>query len=920
MKKKYSLLLSGLALIAGSAGLKAQNIAINTTGNLPFNSSVLLDLSDNLTNGTVGFLAPYAALTASNVAAPLVAPPAGLIIYNTATAGVSPNNVIPGYYYWDGAAWQLILTSGGINGKAWTILGNSGTVPSVAAIGAAITAGSNFLGTTDNKDLVFALNNGANTLERMRIKASNGNIGVANLNPTTLVQVGNGGATGKLSVNSQDFQFGQIQIGNPNANSEASMQFISNVNAFGPAATSASGNNYSWNIGVGTYGLGGQKFIISNLGFGPIMTFVTPTGNVGIGNVAPSQNLSVQNGENIDMAGTNNGFLNNGLPTGNGLSFGIASGEGIASKRTGGGNQFGLDFYTNFINRMSLTNGGFFGIGTTAPAQALEVAQTNSTVRIDGIKTGNTFYSTVTAPTAASSIMFANNTTGDVQALAPSATNGQVLTQTAGGPAWQNAGFSSCAGTVNYLPFYNTASTVCTSLINQNAAANSVGIDAVANGVDGLLITGAAAVNGLNATTTKAAAGSYGIHASSLAGNDNYLGYVGTTATIATVSVTNPVSYHLSTINSGPAMFGGTNGGSGSAAIIGTSNAWHGLMGFTAAAVTAQGVYGVNEAASGVSSGGGVTGVTFQAGTGIFSGSGSTPPAAGIQGFNDNTITTGCAGISGTYFSNNTWGSGIVGTGYLGTWVNNLQNDMGVTGLVGNTLNNGDAGVEGVYGTMVNTGPLVAGGAGVIGSSSVAGAYAVKAINTTGVGNSGLFVRGSFTATGAKAAVVPTSKGYQKLYCNESPGVWFEDYGTATLVNGQVVINLDSLYLETVTIDKDHPMMVFVQEQGDCNGLYVQPGTTSFTVNEKSHGTSNVTFSYHIMAKRRFYQNYRFGNEPVLGETVDWSQYKDLESVPVEYQAAYKYYEMDKKHPQKNQDGKNAKPFISLSSAVSASK
>uniref|UniRef100_UPI0039B78333 beta strand repeat-containing protein n=1 Tax=Leptobacterium meishanense TaxID=3128904 RepID=UPI0039B78333 len=31
--------------------------------------------------------------------------PDGLLIYNTATAGVPPNDVTPGYYYWDGTAW-----------------------------------------------------------------------------------------------------------------------------------------------------------------------------------------------------------------------------------------------------------------------------------------------------------------------------------------------------------------------------------------------------------------------------------------------------------------------------------------------------------------------------------------------------------------------------------------------------------------------------------------------------------------------------------------------------------------------------------------------------------------------------------------------------------------------------------------------
>lgn len=60
--------------------------------------------------------------------------------------------------------------------------------------------------------------------------------------------------------------------------------------------------------------------------------------------------------------------------TTNALLFGQASGEGIASKRTASGNQYGLDFYTGFQPRMMITNSGLVGIGTTGlPSHTLEV-------------------------------------------------------------------------------------------------------------------------------------------------------------------------------------------------------------------------------------------------------------------------------------------------------------------------------------------------------------------------------------------------------------------------------------------------------------------------------------------------------------------------------------------------------------------
>ena len=62
-----------------------------------------------------GFLPPRIALLSITDVATIASPATGLIIYNTATAGTTPNNVIPGYYYWDGSKWNALVDQGSLN-------------------------------------------------------------------------------------------------------------------------------------------------------------------------------------------------------------------------------------------------------------------------------------------------------------------------------------------------------------------------------------------------------------------------------------------------------------------------------------------------------------------------------------------------------------------------------------------------------------------------------------------------------------------------------------------------------------------------------------------------------------------------------------------------------------------------------------
>jgi hypothetical protein len=118
-------------------------------------------------------------------------------------------------------------------------------------------------------------------------------------------------------------------------------------------------------------------------------------------------------------------------------------------------------------------------------------------------------------------------------------------------------------------------------------------------------------------------------------------------------------------------------------------------------------------------------------------------------------------------------------------------------------------------------------------------------------------VTGNLCVNGQKNAVVPTSQGMIKVYSEESAEVWFTDYGRAHLTGGKCHVDLSPLFLETVTISTEHPLMVFLQEEEECNGLIAVPGLTGLDVIEKGKGRSNACFSYRIVAKRKYMENVR---------------------------------------------------------------
>jgi hypothetical protein len=120
---------------------------------------------------------------------------------------------------------------------------------------------------------------------------------------------------------------------------------------------------------------------------------------------------------------------------------------------------------------------------------------------------------------------------------------------------------------------------------------------------------------------------------------------------------------------------------------------------------------------------------------------------------------------------------------------------------------------------------------------------------------------GSINCTGSKNAVVPIDGGRRIVAVSaiEAPQNWFEDAGSAQLINGAAVVALDPDYIQTVNTGEDYK--VFPVPNGDCKGLYVTNKTpASFEVRELGGGTSNIVFDYRIMALRKNYESIRFAD------------------------------------------------------------
>jgi hypothetical protein len=260
----------------------------------------------------------------------------------------------------------------------WNITGNAGTSPGV-----------NFLGTTDNEPLNFRANNEVGLQVQYwqtgNIVIDNFNYGINIIggywgNTTSNNAIGatiaGGGYLNKFGI------LPPTTVGYPNV---VTGDFGTVGGGWGnTAGADATVPGGSFNIAGGSGSFAAGQFAQTHLdgcfvwGDGSQNPFTGAQINNSF-SVLASGGVFFYNGTNgvyIDRLEHNDGTIYSGL------RFGNTSGEGIGSKRTHGGNQNGLDFYTAYNNRMCIDNNGHVGINTTTPSQRLEV--NGNFVLVDG--------------------------------------------------------------------------------------------------------------------------------------------------------------------------------------------------------------------------------------------------------------------------------------------------------------------------------------------------------------------------------------------------------------------------------------------------------------------------------------------------------------------------------------------------------
>ncbi len=450
---------------------------------------------------------------------------------------------------------------------------------------------------------------------------------------------------------------------------------------------------------------------------------------------------------------------------------------------------------------------------------------------------------------------------GDTSNSGTGITNFSSSYGSSGAGAWYFTSSSSTDGSVS-LRAYQSSATNGTALWAQST--NGRGVYAQHLGTTGAGAANAA-VYGNTVSTTGSAYAIYGE----------------VTPTSPGGSSTGVRGQNNGTSGSGIGVWGSQNGSGWG--VLGTSVSGLGVYG---SSTSGYGVYGASSGSYGVYGGGGTNGygvygaATGTSSFGVYGSSGNvgvygTATGAGIYGISTSGYgvygTSGYIGVYGTGTNYGVYGISSSGNGVYGT------SSTGVA-LFGSNSGSG----SGFYGYSAN------GPGGVMGSNTTEGARfytrnsSYYALITGSLPNTygHVYVTGNLHVTGTCCSSVKQSDGSERqMYAVEFTQNVYSDQGTAQLVNGRAVINIDPVYAAGVNLSAGYQVFV-TPKSFDTLGLAVGNETaTSFEVRELGKGTGNFSFDWRIDALRTGHETERMA--PAMPAPTTGGSVYDVPDAPV---------------------------------------